>query len=285
MEFAMSNPFRGSRFTPFFNYKLPSLKPVDGSRIGGAAGTDKKFYRLVWPGEMDEDVVVPIPLLKELLAQQGYEDSFKHKDPSSRLLEKLLKEFLIPLDAPLSLAYHMAVNVERYGLPEGHFPRTPRSVGGLSGASVDYVLGARFALDGKAMATAVYLRWMAESHRYHPLLRTPDKVRREGLHHIIEEIVYRYFWCLSLNLYDPVRGKWRDDPIKWEWPHLACYLHWVGRVKPGRVLRLSRMDPMPQWLKARENTEVGLTVKLHQVRFGPSSMSREEKLKRKAGSS
>jgi len=167
----------------------------------------------------------------------------------------------LPDELPSEIAYHLAVNARHYYPEERGKPSVHDLAGILDGAEVptakharhpvralpearvEQVLSSRFALDQSALATLNYLKWMAEGHQEHPLLRNFDTCIGDRLHQMAVTPTQLYFWLLQDYLYDMEKRYWQRGESRHHWWQLAGYLFWVGRTGGGAVARLAGMEP------------------------------------------
>jgi hypothetical protein len=194
----------------------------------------RRLYRLEWPGMHPHgDDSLPCELLqhwggaalgitiREMLATRiGGSDS---RLPLSNVIELRARDNLLH-ELPEAVAYHAAVGLGQ-DVPAGNLP----------GAAVQSVVGARFALDSKYHAAAVYLKWLAESHDDHPLLTGAafDSAVRSRLRSVSIEATRLYFYMLGDQLYDAEARFYARGPLSDWWSSLATYLFWIGRTGSG----------------------------------------------------
>lgn len=251
---ARANPFVGRSYGPFHSYKLPLLTFDDSDDDGTATirwrsehMRDQTFplYRLSWPGESHiGDHKLSTRYMK------GW-PTWPEASRTSRKLSELYEKNLIPRNPGHIVGYHLAIHRESFraaGSTE-ESPRARYGVGALEPEMVDYLMDTRFAMDKGARATANYLKWMAESHRRHPLFRFYDTVIRDELHEICETFTFAYFRFISDYIYDFETERWARGEKKYAFKHLASYLHWLSRTGSGLVLRFARLQPLPWRLR------------------------------------
>jgi len=274
-------------YEPFSHYQLPKIvhagegyEPVEAvffkSRSGPLStarmrSQQKKdfgmpMYRLEWPGRMsalwhpEEDTIS-----HEILQNWGITGG-SGLDLHSRFLPNKpcsLKWMVgngmqLPSKGlPPAVAYHVAVNLDRYlPNPTGYYP-----IGALPGKRVDQVLNARFALDGKTLATLQYLKWHAEGHYWHPLFRGFDTMMREMLMGISHKSAQLYFKLLGDCLYDESKKWWERKPYKHHWWRMAGYVHWLSRTGSGLVHTRDFSDLEGGWDDHPEMEDVRLAFK------------------------
>ena len=205
----------------------------------------KTLYRLKWPGEcrsgnIQEKDKVPSEILGNLngwerLGRQNKDASFSIWELMNH--ETISQKLTLPKMLPASIAYHLAVNAdiyfpETYGSPES-LPteeKYPHPVGALDHNNLNMILGARFALDGHVLASLQYLKWMAEGHWDHPLLRGFDTLIGDELLKVSSTCTRLYFWLLGDYIYSLNAKYWDHSEQKYHWWRLAGYMFWLGRV-------------------------------------------------------
>ena len=260
-------------YTPFFAYHLPRIVPCYGGdengRIGGqpikasfshgdsdGVGFKRPLYRLEWPGEMQVKAgserwgdEVPAIIMQHW---EGYEH-LREAIPrwrqmggveTSYSLRMLLHDNCqeLPRELPPTVAYHLAVNRMLYypaktGEPGGYVGCVEHPVGSLPAKRAEQVLDARFALKQADLDGLIYLKWMAESHRYHPLWGGFDTMGRELLGSVSARAVQVFFKLIGDHLYDSETTWWSRGEDRNHWWRLATYLHWVGRTGDGMLHR------------------------------------------------
>jgi len=234
-----------------------SGKPIQAPFIR-KGGTQVMFtrplYELEWPGTMhvkkdstDWDDQIPDSILGNI---KGFErvkpddpEGMKTKGYDLHLRSIVQRETLqsivqgeipwappLPRRIPNSIAYHLAVNQDKYYGP-GSMMKHP--VAGLPEARVLQVLSASFAIDSSYHAALTYLKWLGETHWQHPLLQNFDTNVREELMGVSEKAIQLYFYLLGDCLYDPDTKWFSRHEVKRFWDKLAGYLWWVGRTGMG----------------------------------------------------
>ena len=144
---------------------------------------------------------------------------------------RMVKEGRLPADLPEIVAWHLAVNRDVYA-PMAKDGAAEWPVAGMPARVVWDVVDARFAFDKSAVPALTYLKWVAETHFPHPLLRGFDTSVREMLMEIGVEAVRLFFKLAFDYQYDPTSRWWARDDAKTD-PRFAMYLHWVGKTRAG----------------------------------------------------
>jgi len=187
----------------------------------------RRLYRLEWAGaHFHGDDSLPCELLQHWGGAVAARAGALPNDARIPFVDMLVLRGNDNLlhELPEKVAYHAAIGLRR---------EVP--VASLPSRIVHSVIDARFALDAKYHAAAVYLKWLAESHTDHPLLTGPgfDTAVRDRLDRISVEATRLYFYMLGDQLYDEqARYYGRGDFSDW-WDQLATYLFWVGRTGSG----------------------------------------------------
>jgi hypothetical protein len=176
--------------------------------------TSQRLMTLAWPGAVGAGVDDSLPLA--LVTGWGV-PGLSVSQTGRASLEAVVAAGL-PHEVPDCVAYHLAVNHERYGVL--------RPVAGLPGEAALAVLArSQFKVDAKHLGAAQYLQFLAESHCRHPLLRDFDTHVRERYLELSQEATRLYFFTLGEQLVDVDAGL--------TWPAFAGYLFWVGRTGRG----------------------------------------------------
>jgi len=233
-------------YKPFDTYRLPEIVVDPGETASfirkegknRSSGFEKKLYKLQWPGK-NESEFENIPT--EFLEHWPYMNWPKCRNSSAYSLDYLLVTDSLPVerDMPENIAYHLAVNHDRLAVTHKRlFPgqKVKYAVAGLPAKDVQKVLDAQFALDGHAIAALKYLKWVAETHRPHPLLQGFDTMIREELSGLGEKATELYFYLLCDYLYDS-GAKWYARIPNFH--RLLRYFHYVGRTGRDRYRYVS----------------------------------------------
>jgi hypothetical protein len=234
------------RYRPFHRYELPTpyyalssgdpdnpdTGPFVDRRTGKTLFT-RKLWALTWPGETERAHQAMIPA--SIVQRWPNWKPDPRADQSHYSIGRILERGWLPPDnmIPETIAYHLAINYKNLALDAVPYP-----VCGLPAARVQQVIDARFAIDGTAHAALQYLKWMAEGHRDHPLLRCFDTNIRDTLGGLNHEAVRLYFYLLYDYLYD-AESKWWSRDGRSTQQAVAIYLHWVGRTGGGLYESLS----------------------------------------------
>ncbi len=249
---------------PSLTYAFGDESVVEIKRPGsGRVMFQRRLYRLSWAGEVSGDVVVPADVVGEWVTRERLAALFKSRGAGEAPgfpLSFLIEQKALPADPQKEIAYHIAVNRERYG-GKALFP-----VAALPAARIDSVLDARFALDEEAYGAVQYLKSLAESHRPHPMLAHFDTNVRDELLKISEVARGLYFYLLGDYLYDADKQYHSRDPDRGWWPKLACYLSWVGHTGVGLYEDHAGL-PTSDGVRALERFEEELPDVLQQLRL------------------
>lgn len=234
---------RGVAYPPFRNYRLPEIvrvhsedrEPRDApiQRRDGTVTATHGLYALKWPGwrwEDNEHTNVHWDMLRHFVPQHLLEAHGLHQQSHIDLAD-LVQLGLLPERVPEELAYHLAVNYDWYG-DDGL-----RDVAGIPRQIAVATVQQVFALPEGVLPTLNYLKWMAESHKRHPLfgygVEGLDTMHRENLQEVTQTAALLYFRTLGDFSYDATAGYWSRGADKRWWPYFAAYLHWVGRTGQG----------------------------------------------------
>jgi len=266
-------------YAPFSSYFLPRIVPCYGGdedgRIGGSplkakfTGPEsegvrfqKPLYRLEWPGEMQVKAgsenwgdTVPASIMQHWEGNEHLRVHFlggghaPQWDYTSYSLRMILHDNCdtLPREMPPAVAYHLAVNRLLYypaktGTPGNYVGCIEHPVGSLPPERVGQVLDGRFALQQSDLDALIYLKWLAETHRYHPLWTGFDTLGRELLASVSARAAQVFFKLLKDHLYDSKTTWWARGDDRNHWWRLATYLHWVGRTGDGALYRPSHAD-------------------------------------------
>jgi hypothetical protein len=242
------------RYAPFSRYQLPEIVTFDEvvHLNSGPEPETAGLYYLQWPGAGTPRADplgcdIPIGIARKWFKMaRGVAPRWSNCPVK---LRELLADGVVPDPAPIYVAYHLAVNSMYVGYGTGARGPVwkgdwvvPRAVAGLPTDAVAYVLDKTFALDGHHIAAVKYLKWLAESHRNHPLLMPFDTVVREELMGIATEAARLYFMLLGDCIWDKDNKFFTRDPHRFAWKRLAAFLHFAGRVGGGRIEDQSGVD-------------------------------------------
>lgn len=237
------------RYAPMREYRLPEIVSIDEVvRVNRDEPRSSELYYLKWPGmgvPHDDPLSCTIPAA----VSNGWLSAAAKPEQKDRSLRALLAAGAVPCAAPIEVAYHVAVNACRIRYTEDGkaawlHDDIPLAVAGMPPEATRYVLDKVFALDGEHVAAARYLKWMAETHRDHPLLRGFDTMIREELMDVSTRCAQLFFMLLGDCMWDRDQDYFSRDENRFSWGAMAGYLHFAGRVGNGRIPDQSGID---QW--------------------------------------
>jgi len=257
-------------YIPFRTMLLPDVVRVydqeEGVNVPITSGQhgrlleERPLYHLRWPGVVDRPTLIPSSVIDHERGWPVVELDAPNSAQSHYELRFLVERNALPVTVPGDLAYHLAVNRDRFfgggpfddgrvraeGEPIQLEPlnnngRTPHPIGGLPEIYVNIVLNQTFALPEGYLAAINYMKWMFETHWGHPLLSGGfDTMVREHLLRVAQAAHESFFFMLGDAVWH--NGEPSDAHAGGQWSRCARYMHWNGRTGGGLIRGFSDLD-------------------------------------------